>query len=114
MAFLVPTVVKPPSMSPKAVSSARRPRPRMQLAPESLSPDTLQPLPPDVSIVAGSVALCIPFFVAAVLFGERIYRQRTCEKCRGSGLVKMGSLLKRCPKCGGFLPWQSWRRFFTG
>nr|GEY62497.1 hypothetical protein CTI12_AA327260 [Tanacetum cinerariifolium] len=20
----------------------------------------------------------------------------------------------RCPNCGGFLPWQSWQRFFSG
>ncbi|CAN8063596.1 unnamed protein product [Agarophyton chilense] len=98
----------------KAISPARRQRPLMQLAPESLSPDILTPLSPDVSVLVGSIALSIPFFVAAVLFGERIYRQRTCTQCNGSGLVKKGRFMKRCPKCGGFLPWQSWKRFFTG
>lgn len=72
---------------------------------------------PSAEIVAGSVALAIPFFVAAVLFGERIYRQRTCAKCGGSGLVSFqpgSKILVRCKKCGGFLPWLSFRRFFTG
>lgn len=70
---------------------------------------------PDTSIVVGSVALAAPFFLALALFSERIVRQRRCEPCSGSGLVKnRAGRLKRCNKCGGFLPWISWKRFFTG
>lgn len=75
------------------------------------------PVQPPPEVVFGSVALATPFFVAAVLFGERIVRQRRCELCEGSGLVKHGAgnrFWKRCDKCGGFLPWQSWKRFFLG
>jgi hypothetical protein len=75
------------------------------------------PQPPPPAVVAGSVALATPFFLAAVLFGERIVRQRRCERCSGSGLVRYGAsdrYWKRCEACGGFLPWQSWRRFFLG
>lgn len=56
---------------------------------------------PDLPIVVGSVALAIPFFIAAVLFGERILRQRNCQGCKGSGLVpsaRGGKFLKRCPE----------------
>lgn len=72
---------------------------------------------PSPEIIAGSIGLAIPFFVAAVLFGERIYRQRSCPKCGGSGLVRFqpgSEILIRCKRCGGFLPWQSYKRFFTG
>lgn len=75
------------------------------------------PVPPPAPVVAGSVALATPFFIAAVLFGERIVRQRRCARCEGSGLVRYGAddqYWKRCDVCGGFLPWQSWRRFFLG
>lgn len=98
---------------------------------------------PSTGIVVGAVALAVPFFVAAVLFGERIYRQRSCKKCEGTGLVpNRAGYLKRCQayvlsdlnneeeptyfiltltiecygeqqRCGGFLPWQSWEKFFT-
>lgn len=54
---------------------------------------------PGVPIVAGAIALATPFFVAAVLFGERIVRQRNCTACDGSGLVpNRAGLLKRCTK----------------
>ncbi|CAI9088267.1 OLC1v1022553C1 [Oldenlandia corymbosa var. corymbosa] len=42
-------------------------------------------------------------------------KQRQCEVCRGSGLVlRADKQYIRCPGCGGWLPWLSWRRFFTG
>lgn len=107
---------------------------------------------PSAPIIVGAVALASPFFIAAVLFGERIVRQRACKRCSGSGLVQNGPrYYRKCPEyvvpspppvplyvssllivrpflpthhplssfvpllsCGGFLPWQSWRRFFTG
>ncbi|XP_055801433.1 uncharacterized protein LOC129870631 isoform X2 [Solanum dulcamara] len=65
-------------------------------------------------IVVGSLAGLTPFVVAGVEFSKRIVKQRKCEVCRGSGLVLKNKFFKRCPSCGGFLPWQSWRRFFTG
>ncbi|GMH14446.1 hypothetical protein Nepgr_016287 [Nepenthes gracilis] len=40
--------------------------------------------------------------------------QRRCELCGGSGLVLRDKSYFRCPGCGGFLPWQSWKRFFSG
>ncbi|KAJ8509857.1 hypothetical protein OPV22_000291 [Ensete ventricosum] len=66
-------------------------------------------------IAVGALAGIAPFVVAGIEFSKRIIAQRTCGVCGGSGLV----LLKdksyvRCPGCGGFLPWQSWKRFFTG
>lgn len=54
-------------------------------------------VPPSSAIVVGAVALTVPFVVAAVLFGERIYRQRSCKKCDGTGLVSnRAGFLKRC------------------
>lgn len=121
---------------------------RARIARMQMELETIQAVSPDIQIIVGSIALSIPFFIAAVLFGERINRQRTCAKCGGSGLVKQGKngFLRRCPeyvyifqlylgsenceigltklylrpfgargyRCGGFLPWQSWKRFFTG
>ncbi|KAM3323530.1 hypothetical protein P3S67_004681 [Capsicum chacoense] len=79
---------------------------------------TLTSDPPQVDItwqiVVGSLAGVTPFVVAGVEFSKRIVKQRNCEVCGGSGLVLKKKFCKRCPSCGGFLPWQSWRRFFTG
>ncbi len=35
--------------------------------------------------------------------------------CSGKGLVAKGSkgLLRKCPECGGFFPWVSWKLFLT-
>ncbi|CAL4961269.1 unnamed protein product [Urochloa decumbens] len=49
-----------------------------------------------------------------VEFSKRIFAQKKCEVCGGSGLVMKKDYYVRCQGCGGFLPWQSWRRFFTG
>ncbi|KAM3351550.1 hypothetical protein ACQJBY_023489 [Aegilops geniculata] len=65
-------------------------------------------------IVVGAVAGVTPFVVAGVEFGKRIIEQKKCEICGGSGLVMKENLYVRCQGCGGFLPWQSWRRFFKG
>ncbi|OMP04278.1 hypothetical protein COLO4_09786 [Corchorus olitorius] len=54
-----------------------------------------------------------PFVVAGIEFSKRIIAQRRCEECRGSGLVLRENGYFKCPECGGFLPWQSWKRFFT-
>ena len=49
-------------------------------------------------IIAGSVIAVIPFIIASVLFGERIVRQRRCDKCKGSGLVSRGQYLLSAPQ----------------
>ncbi|XP_041997268.1 uncharacterized protein LOC121747316 [Salvia splendens] len=66
-------------------------------------------------IVVGAIAGVAPFVVAGVEFSKRIVEQRNCKVCRGSGLVlRDNKYYFRCPACGGFLPWQSWKRFFIG
>ncbi|KAK4787575.1 hypothetical protein SAY86_011408 [Trapa natans] len=65
-------------------------------------------------IVVGAVAGVTPFVVAGIEFSKRIIAQRRCEVCGGSGLVLEEKEYFRCPGCGGFLPWQSWKRFFSG
>ncbi|XP_008657201.1 uncharacterized protein [Zea mays] len=75
------------------------------------------PLPPvqvTWQIAVGALAGVTPFVVAGVEFGKRIIAQKKCQVCGGSGLVTKNDYYVRCQKCGGFLPWQSWRRFFTG
>ncbi|GMN62110.1 hypothetical protein TIFTF001_031194 [Ficus carica] len=65
-------------------------------------------------IVVGALAGATPFVVAGIEFSKRIIAQRTCDVCGGSGLVLKKENYVRCPGCGGFLPWQSWKRFFSG
>ncbi|KAJ6831970.1 uncharacterized protein M6B38_344905 [Iris pallida] len=65
-------------------------------------------------IVVGALAGITPFIVAGIEFGKRIVAQKKCKVCGGSGLVLEDDSYYRCPDCGGFLPWQSWKRFFTG
>ncbi|KAL5548560.1 hypothetical protein UlMin_003791 [Ulmus minor] len=65
-------------------------------------------------IVVGAIAGVTPFVVAGIEFSKRIIAQKTCEICGGSGLVLKKENYVRCPGCGGFLPWQSWRIFFSG
>ncbi|DBB01007.1 TPA: hypothetical protein ACH3X1_000911 [Trebouxia sp. C0004] len=64
-------------------------------------------------IYAGAIAGVIPFAIGSYQFIARILIQRRCEKCDGSGLVERGPLLRKCPECGGFFPWQGWKQFFT-
>ncbi|CAB4277914.1 unnamed protein product [Prunus armeniaca] len=65
-------------------------------------------------IVVGAVAGVTPFVVAGIEFSKRIIAQKRCEVCGGSGLVLTKQDYVKCPGCGGFLPWQSWKRFFSG
>ncbi|XP_030931683.1 uncharacterized protein LOC115957550 [Quercus lobata] len=65
-------------------------------------------------IVVGAIAGVTPFVVAGIEFSKRIIAQRRCEVCGGSGLVLREKDYFKCPECGGFLPWQSWKRFFSG
>ncbi|XP_065864724.1 uncharacterized protein [Euphorbia lathyris] len=64
-------------------------------------------------IIVGSIAGVTPFVVAGIEFNKRIIAQKRCEECGGSGLVLREKEYFRCPECGGFLPWQSWKRFFS-
>ncbi|XP_028777865.1 uncharacterized protein LOC114734389 [Neltuma alba] len=76
----------------------------------------IDPAPVQVTwqIVVGTIAGVTPFVVAGVEFSKRIIAQKRCEECGGSGLVLREKEYFRCPECGGFLPWQSWKRFFSG
>lgn len=71
--------------------------------------------PPDVSweIYFGFIAGLSPFVIAAYEFGKRILIQQRCEVCTGSGLVTKGRFKRKCPACGGFLPWESWEQFLS-
>ncbi|KMZ71215.1 hypothetical protein ZOSMA_185G00340 [Zostera marina] len=74
-------------------------------------------VPPEITwqITVGAIAGTTPFVVAGIEFGKRIVAQKKCEICNGSGLVQTeDDNYTRCPNCGGFLPWLSWKRFFTG
>ncbi|CAK9321772.1 unnamed protein product [Citrullus colocynthis] len=65
-------------------------------------------------IFVGAIAGVTPFVVAGIEFSKRIVAQKRCKECGGSGLVLRDDDYFRCAECGGFLPWQSWRRFFWG
>ncbi|KAF6259529.1 hypothetical protein COO60DRAFT_1700806 [Scenedesmus sp. NREL 46B-D3] len=55
----------------------------------------------------------VPFVIGAYEFGKRILIQRRCKVCNGSGLVARGKGQRKCPECGGFFPWISWRMFLS-
>ncbi|OSX76115.1 hypothetical protein BU14_0207s0033 [Porphyra umbilicalis] len=97
-------VVAPWRRQPRPTATAAAHRPRWTAVVNDVGPTA--------EVIIGSIALCVPFVVASVLFGERIVRQRRCPTCEGSGLVQKGRFMRRCRTCGGFLPWQSWRQFF--
>ncbi|KAL6279220.1 hypothetical protein ACE6H2_016101 [Prunus campanulata] len=65
-------------------------------------------------IVVGAIAGVTPFVVAGIEFSKRIIAQKRCEVWGGSGLVLTKEDYVKCPGCGGLLPWQSWKRFFSG
>ncbi|KAK1418004.1 hypothetical protein QVD17_27140 [Tagetes erecta] len=83
---------------------------------DELSTVTFDPVAPQITwqIIVGSIAGVTPFVVAGIEFSKRIVAQKKCVECGGSGLVLIEKEYVRCPNCGGFLPWQSWRRFFSG
>ncbi|CAO2166480.1 unnamed protein product [Urochloa humidicola] len=60
--------------------------------------------PPQVTwqIVVGAVAGVTPFVVAGVEFGKRIFAQKKCEVCGGSGLVMKNDYYVRCQGCVGW------------
>ncbi|CAM6089846.1 unnamed protein product [Calypogeia fissa] len=83
---------------------------------ELVEPLALSSADPDLTwqVTAGAIAGVTPFVIAGIEFSKRIIQRRRCQVCNGSGLVKRaGGLIVRCNGCGGFLPWQSWSRFFS-
>ncbi|KAI3986824.1 hypothetical protein MKX01_039798 [Papaver californicum] len=76
---------------------------------------TFEPVQDEITweIIVGTLAGVIPSVVAGIEFSKRIVAQKRCTVCRGSGLVRREKYYFRCPRCGGFLPWQSWKRFFS-
>lgn len=64
-------------------------------------------------VYVGAIAGVIPFAIGSYQFVARILIQRRCQTCDGSGLVERGPFLRKCPECGGFFPWQGWKRFLT-
>ncbi len=58
-----------------------------------------------------------PVVIAAWEFWKRARIQRRCARCAGSGLVVVGvgdeARKVKCASCGGFLPFESWSRFFS-
>ncbi|KAK1305795.1 hypothetical protein QJS10_CPA10g01852 [Acorus calamus] len=93
-----------------------RHRPLRIHAIDGLDQSSVEPAQAEVTwqIIVGAIAGITPFVVAGIEFGKRIVAQRRCEVCGGSGLVQRKEFYIRCPGCGGFLPWKSWKRFFSG
>ncbi|PSC75045.1 hypothetical protein C2E20_1799 [Micractinium conductrix] len=79
-----------------------------------IPPGTFTPGPyePGWEIWVGFVAGVVPFIIATVEFTKRIIIQRRCPACSGRGLVQRGRYLRKCPECGGLLPWLGWKEFF--
>mmetsp|Transcript_16095 Transcript_16095/g.30410 ORF Transcript_16095/g.30410 Transcript_16095/m.30410 type:complete len:148 (-) Transcript_16095:113-556(-) len=86
---------------------------------------SLSELPPEA--LAGSAIGLFPFLYATYEFSMRIYTQRQCGMCEGVGLVYRdeegdwlpgssdevfkNQRLRKCPTCGGFIPWLGWGFF---
>ncbi|KAG1658771.1 hypothetical protein FOA52_001314 [Chlamydomonas sp. UWO 241] len=72
---------------------------------------------PGDEVWIGFIAGVIPFAIGSWEFGKRILIQQRCTVCAGKGLVpssKEGTkYVRKCPQCGGFFPWVSWKLFLT-
>ncbi|KAG2454770.1 hypothetical protein HYH02_000605 [Chlamydomonas schloesseri] len=76
------------------------------------------PVEPGWEIWLGFVAGVVPFAIGSYEFGKRILIQLRCEVCGGRGLVPSAGAgkdkyLRKCPQCGGFFPWISWKMFLS-
>lgn len=116
------------------------PPPRPRLCPRAALPPEVVDLPPPVEewqLWTGAIIGALPFPIAAYEFGKRIWIQRQCALCGGSGLVVRGGLQRKCSavrfrgvcvasappasfsadalsrQCGGFFPWRSWKDFLS-
>ncbi|CAL5228818.1 g12019 [Coccomyxa viridis] len=83
------------------------------LAEEAVTKYVPGPVEVGPQIWVGAIAATIPFVIGSWEFAKRIIIQRRCQKCGGNGLVMKGRFARKCPECGGFFPWQGWKRFFT-
>ncbi|CEM08635.1 unnamed protein product [Vitrella brassicaformis CCMP3155] len=64
--------------------------------------------------LVGTIAGFLPFTIAAFEFNKRIQTQRACRRCSGSGLIMtQNGKERRCPTCGGFVPFKSWSEFWN-
>mmetsp|Transcript_18602 Transcript_18602/g.52294 ORF Transcript_18602/g.52294 Transcript_18602/m.52294 type:complete len:290 (+) Transcript_18602:991-1860(+) len=103
----VPPIVAASADAPPTTSTVPVP-------PEKYVPS---PIEPGWEVYAGFLAGIIPFAIGSWEFGKRIIIQRRCALCSGRGLVPSNrtgtKYLRKCPECGGFFPWISWKMFLT-
>ncbi|KAJ3696191.1 hypothetical protein LUZ60_001568 [Juncus effusus] len=92
----------------------RTPIRRRRISVRAIDGTDLAPVEITWQITIGALAGITPFVIAGIEFSKRIIAQKKCEVCGGSGLVLRDKIYVRCQGCGGFLPWQSWKRFLSG
>ncbi|KAF5838292.1 hypothetical protein DUNSADRAFT_3088 [Dunaliella salina] len=106
----------PAAPSVAATSTADAP-PTTFYAPVPAEKYVPSPVEPGWEVYAGFLAGIIPFAIGSWEFGKRIIIQRRCALCSGRGLVPSSrtgtKYLRKCPECGGFFPWISWKMFLT-
>ena len=96
-----------------APPSTSRPRARACALANDVDPEAVQTW----QLWFGFFAGLSPVVIAAWEFWKRARIQRGCARCAGSGLVVVGvgdeKRKVKCASCGGFLPFESWSRFFS-
>lgn len=96
-----------------APPSTSRPRARARALANDVDPEAVQTW----QLWFGFFAGLSPVVIAAWEFWKRARIQRGCARCAGSGLVVVGvgdeKRKVKCASCGGFLPFESWSRFFS-
>ena len=96
-----------------APPSTSRPRARARALANDVDPEAVQTW----QLWFGFFAGLSPVVIAAWEFWKRARIQRRCARCAGSGLVVVGvgdaRRKVKCASCGGFLPFESWSRFFS-
>jgi len=96
-----------------APPSTSRPCARARALANDVDPEAVQTW----QLWFGFFAGLSPVVIAAWEFWKRARIQRRCARCAGSGLVVVGvgdeKRKVKCASCGGFLPFESWSRFFS-
>ena len=96
-----------------ARQSTSRARSRSRALANDVDPEAVQTW----QLWFGFFAGLSPVVIAAWEFWKRARIQRGCARCAGSGLVVVGvgdeKRKVKCASCGGFLPFESWSRFFS-
>ena len=96
-----------------ARTSTSRPRADARALANDVDPEAVQTW----QLWFGFFAGLSPVVIAAWEFWKRARIQRRCARCAGSGLVVVGvgdaRRKVKCASCGGFLPFESWSRFFS-